>query len=378
MSIDYLNSSIENGSPCNWEIADDGALIVDLLYDRERASPNRAAGHWHFTLHGAAGTDVRLILRNFDNVWNGRHGSPISDRTNVYVSNDGRNWVHVVATKREDNTLEAQFRISTGTVHVARLEPYRVSDLTRWLERIEPHEQVEIVQIGETVEKRPLEIVRVGRDDAPHRVLIRARSHPWEPGGNWLTQGLIDALLRPDGAPFLERYAVDVLPMAAKDGVMRGHTRFNALGMDLNRDWHAPADPKLAPENAALETWLDAQIAEGRAPSLALDLHNDNSGRLHVSRPDGGAEAYVANMERFESLMREHTWFREGMTGGNFRNPGTFGEGLLARHGIDAAILELNCDWIAGLKKVPYGADWRRLGEGMRVVFRDYFAFAAS
>ena len=42
-----------------------------------------------------------------------------------------------------------------------------------------------------------------------------------------------------------------VMPMANKDGVAKGRTRFNLNGIDLNRGWDKPADEKLAPENAA-------------------------------------------------------------------------------------------------------------------------------
>ena len=47
----------------------------------------------------------------------------------------------------------------------------------------------------------------------------------------------------------LEKYCVYIMPMANKDGVARGKTRFNSRGKDLNRDWDRPADPILSPEN---------------------------------------------------------------------------------------------------------------------------------
>jgi hypothetical protein len=78
-------------------------------------------------------------------------------------------------------------------------------------------------------------------------------------------------------------------------------------------------------------------------------------------------------MKRFEELLKKHTWFREGSTGGTFRNPGSIGEGLLERYGIDAVILELNCDWIAGLQKPPEGKDWELLGRQMLRAFAEYF-----
>src|SRR2546428_6235688 len=90
MGLEYISTCFENGSPLDWEIGADGVIHVRLLYDHERGSPNRAAGHWHFQLHARPGDALTLVLENFDNIWNGRAGSPISDRTSCFVSPDGR------------------------------------------------------------------------------------------------------------------------------------------------------------------------------------------------------------------------------------------------------------------------------------------------
>jgi hypothetical protein len=376
MSLEYISTCFENASPLDWEIDADGVIHLRLLYDHERGSPNRAAGHWHFQLHARAGDTLTLLLENFDNIWNGRAGSPISERTSCFVSRDGRAWSAVPAPKIAGNRLQVSLRMDGDTLYLARLEPYRLGDLERFLSEIRDNARVEITPIGRTVEGRELEIIRVGHPEAPHHVLIRARSHPWEPGGNWLVQGLIRRLQEDDAAArcALDRYCVHVLPMAAKDGVVRGHTRFNVLGMDLNRNWERPADPALAPENHALETWLNGIIHQGLRPELAIDLHNDNSGRLHVSRPRSDGDRHLAKMKRLEELLFAHTWFREGTRYPGQQEPWTFGEGLLERYGIDACILELNCDWIEGLQKVPFGKDWELLGRQMAEVFLAYFA----
>jgi murein tripeptide amidase MpaA len=122
--------------------------------------------------------------------------------------------------------------------------------------------------IGKTVEARDLEIVRVGNPLAPYRVFLRARAHPWEAGGNWVVHGLVNRLLKDDDDArlFLKRYCLYVMPMANKDGVARGRSRFNLHGKDLNRDWNSPADPALAPENAALEDWLSKMMTDGKPP----------------------------------------------------------------------------------------------------------------
>ena len=264
------------------------------------------------------------------------------------------------------------------SLYVARLEPYRISDLDRLLKSIEKDPRVEVTPVGRTVEGRPLEIVRVGDPHAPHHVFLRARAHPWESGGNWAVEGLVRRLLSGDdeAKKYLRSYCLWVLPMANKDGVARGWTRFNVQGKDLNRNWDKPADASLAPENVAVEKWVEAMIAQGRRPDLAIDLHNDGSGLLHVSRPEARSpqtDRYLARMERLEKLLRANTWFTEGSTKGDFHNPGTIGEGLLARYGITACIHELNCNRIAGLNDFATGTNWKIYGEQLALVFFKFF-----
>jgi zinc carboxypeptidase len=264
----------------------------------------------------------------------------------------------------------------TPQLYVARMEPYRLSDLDRFLGSIRGNRLVQITPIGKTVAGRDLEIIRIGSPDAPYHVFVRARAHPWESGSNWVAQGLIERLLKDDDESrrFLRAYSVSVLPMANKDGVARGGTRFNLRGKDLNRNWDKPANPELAPENVALERWLEAAIASGRRPHLALELHNDGSGRLHISRPPvPQLERHLARMATFEELLRKHTWFTEGATNAAFRNSGTLGDGWLERYGIDAAVHEFNCNWVEGLKDYTSSRHWMDYGAGLARVFEDYF-----
>jgi hypothetical protein len=374
--FEFINTAFENASPLHWEVDADGVIQVYLVYDQERSSPNRANGHWHFQIQAKPGSKLRVVLNNLDNVWNGRKASVANDQTLSVLSADGRYWRPTRTKLLPGNRLQLDVEMPGPVLYVARLEPYRLSDLDKLLESIKGNPRVEITPIGKTVEGRDLEVVRVGNPEAPHRVFLRARAHAWEPGGNWVVQGLIRRLLQDDETArrYLERYCVYVLPMANKDGVARGRTRFNALGKDLNRNWDQPADPKLAPENRALETWVEALIKQGRRPDLALDLHNDDGGRLHISRPEKtDLKRYLARMKLLEDLLRKHTWFTEGSTGESFHNPGTVADGLLVRYGIDAAVHELNANWIAGLKDYPSGRNWELYGEQLCQVFFEYF-----
>jgi hypothetical protein len=369
VGLDYIFTGFENASGIQWELDDAGVAHVSLIYDRERLSPNRAVLHWHFQLQGTPGSEVHLLLKNFDNIWNGRHGSPIRNGASCAVSEEGEAWRVIQGQQTDENFLDLNVILPpSGRLYVARIEPYRISDHVRLLAEIQGHRDVAIEEMGHSVEGRALEMVRVGPADAAFRVLLRARAHPWETGGNWVLEGLIREMLEK-----MPNFCLYAMPMSNKDGVAHGSSRFNAMGKDLNRDWMGPADPVLAPENVALENWLDRMEAKNQLPHLAIDFHNDSSGKLHVSRPDGQYEVYLNRMDRLERVLTEHTWFTEGSTGSNFKNDGTFGEGLLMRWGIDACIMELNCNWSAGLSKAPLGADWIVMGKQMSRAFTAYF-----
>ena len=367
----FINTNFENASQLDWTIDSLGIINISLNYDHERSSINRANGHWHFQLEADSGTEVTILLKNFENIWNGMKGIPVSEKTNCLISEDGVNWSIIPTDFISGNQLRIKIRMKSDKIYLASVEPYRISDLDKLLNELKKNPLVEITDIGKTVEGRKLEIIRLGNPKAPFNIILRARAHSWEPGGNWVVQGLVKKLLQEDSAPFLKRYCVYIMPMANKDGVSRGRTRFNTLGKDLNREWDFPADKFLTPEKFAFETWLNRMIKSGKKPDLAIDLHNDQGGNIHVNVPTSNNTAYVANMKRLENLLYTHTWFTEGPS--HVKNPGSFGEGLAKRFGIDAFVYELNYEWAKGLNKAPMAKDWELLGSQLSKVFYHYF-----
>ena len=372
--VEFISCYFENASPLYWEYNSDGSVSIHFPYDHERSSPNRQFTHIHFQVQAKPGSDVTLILHYFHNIWNGRLSSASAPARSLYISPDGKNWTAVPAQPLENNAHKLQLHMESGSLYVTGVEPYRLTDLNRFLAEINYNSLIEIQPIGLTVEGHLLEIIRVGNAQAPHSVVLRARAHPWESAGNWVVEGLIRSLLEPNekNAEYLNRYCVYILPMANKDGVARGMTRFNTMGMDLNRKWDLPADPALNPENRALENWIEEMINKGKKPDLLIDLHNDSNGKLLVSHPKVNPEPYLSNMEKLESMLLKHTWFTEGSS--RSFSYGSIGSGLVERYGIDACTYELNQLWIEGLKKVPFGEDWMLLGKQLRDVFYDYFA----
>ena len=178
----FINTGFENASPLWYEIATNGTIQVHLIYDHERSSPNRAAGHFHFQICAEAGSQQTIEIRNLENVWNGKPGSVANELKAAVVSENGRTWHPIPLERFGENQIRFSVRMRTPTLYVARVEPYRISDLEKFENSIRKNPQVQIAKIGRTVEGRDLEIIRVGNTNAPFRVFLRARAHPWEAG----------------------------------------------------------------------------------------------------------------------------------------------------------------------------------------------------
>ncbi|MBN1816093.1 MAG: DUF2817 domain-containing protein [Sedimentisphaerales bacterium] len=88
--------------------------------------------------------------------------------------------------------------------------------------------------VGTSVQGRPIQITVLG--NGPDTTFVMATIHGNEPAGTPLSQKLIEHL---NQRPYLLRgKKVIVMPVANPDGLAR-HSRFNANGIDLNRNFQA-------------------------------------------------------------------------------------------------------------------------------------------
>ena len=78
------------------------------------------------------------------------------------VSEDGRTWRPVPLESLPGDRVQLTIQMPGPRLYVARVEPYRLSDLDTLLRRIRKNPLVRITAIGRTVEGRELEIVRRG------------------------------------------------------------------------------------------------------------------------------------------------------------------------------------------------------------------------
>lgn len=379
--IKYIDYNFEFGSPLNWYVAEDSTVKIDLIYDYERDSPNRAAGHWYFKVITEPGTRLKLALGNMDNIWNGKKAAEIGnveEDVACYISYDKKNWTGLKTSRLQDKVLLVDFISKEKEVYVARIPPYTLSHLEKFLNEIRNHPNVKIMNVGATIELRPLEIIRIGNPDAKISVIFRGRAHPWESGGSWFLEGLVREFLNQNLTEKHPDLCIYIMPMANKDGVARGMTRFNLAGRDLNRNWDKAPDPEVDPERFALENFILTLVQKGKSPKLFFDMHNDDWGMMGLRPVNKKNELDIEKIKRMKTLMEKYTHFAEAVRIPEFgRQNGqggsaSLGNSIFDQYEIDRTVFELNANWIKSLRKIPMPDDWMKLGASFNYVIYDY------
>jgi hypothetical protein len=381
IKIRFIDYYFENGSPLSWEIQGDTIIKVSLLPDYERESLNRQTDHWNFRLEAEPGAHIKLILsKSLADVYNGKIATNwwnFKNDISCYISYDQKKWEVIRTSRLPGFELLVEFNMKAKSVYIARIPPYTISDLENLKSGINKNKLVKIYNIGTTVEKRPLEIIQLGNQSAPHSVVIRARAHPWEAGGNWVVEGLINKYLGKDSKKWSDKFCIYIMPMANKDGVARGMTRFNVSGKDLNRNWEVISDSVLCPEKYYFERFIAGLIKKGYKPDFAIDLHMDDYGSIGPAPHNKNDETFLKNIQLYEKLMRKYTSFSEEVsyswkTDSQVKSFMYFNGGLLTRYGIEAITYEFNANWIRGLNKIPEKEDYIKVGENLNNVFYEY------
>ena len=390
-NIKFVDYFFENASRVTWDIQGDSIMKIALLPDYERTALNRQTTHCYFRLVADAGAHVKFLLtKSVGGYYNGKE-VPLSKNWSVeydnplYISYDQKEWTPVKTAKVANGVdLLVELDMAHESVYIADLPPYTLTDLEHFKARIKTSESVKILNIGKTEENRPIEVIQLGNPDAANVFIIRARAHPWESGGNWVVEGLVSEFIA-KADTWEKSFCVFIVPMANKDGVARGMTRFTVSGMDLNRNWGAAPDARLCPENYALETFIKGLVKKGIKPRLAIDLHNDSYGGLMLGQVGEQDNDFMERIKSFEGLMHRFTSFSEKLkfTSVTREHPESaekfqFNDGLRRRFGIDAVVYELNAHWIGSLGKIPSVSDFKKVGHDLNTVFYEYSRLLTS
>lgn len=227
---------------------------------------------FNFCLQGCRGQACRLRLLNasqaaFPEGWSGYQ---------AVASYDRQNWFRV-PTEYDGSQLIISHTPDHDAVYYAYFTPYSYERHLDLIARFQGMKHCRLLDLGESVEGRAVELLRVTNDQVMGNKLnvwITARQHPGESMAEWFMEGVLNRLSRLDEfvtEALLKKVVFYLVPNMNPDGTYHGHLRTNALGVNLNREWHSPSLAR-SPE---VHCVLEAMKATG--VDLFLDIHGDET-----------------------------------------------------------------------------------------------------
>lgn len=225
---------------------------------------------FHFRLQGAKGEGCRIRLMNASEAsyaegW---------DNYNAVASYDRINWFRVPCYYN-GKELVIEHTPEHNSVYYSYFAPFSYEQHQNMVQQAQLSNHCELVNIGETVEGRDMDLLIIGEpDDNKKNIWIIARQHPGESMAEWFMQGLINRLLNENdsvSSKLLEKASFFLVPNMNIDGSIHGNLRANAAGSNLNREWANPSIEK-SPEVFHVRQFMDEWGCD-----LNLDIHGDEA-----------------------------------------------------------------------------------------------------
>lgn len=172
-------------------------------------------------------------------------------------------------------------------------QPIRMPEQTAsWLTAIaDGYADAVVEELGLSTEGRSI-LALVSGEGASRWLLVLGRQHPPETTGAVALQAFTERLFAGDAQAraFRDQLGLVVVPMLNPDGVVAGNWRFEASGIDLNRDW----GPFTRPESRLIRGLIDDRLAAGKTLVAGLDFHSTRKDVFYTQPDDEGSYGWLA------------------------------------------------------------------------------------
>jgi len=226
---------------------------------------------FHFRVAGAAGRELELKIVDlnasaYPGGWTGYRAC---------VSEDRGYWGRTDTTfdpNEDGGTLTIRYAPASDLAWFAYFAPYSLERHHDLVSEAAASEGVSYRCLGHSVDGRPIDCLEMGEGEVP--VWLFARQHPGESMAEWWMEGALEVLCDPaDPVARLlrQKCRLHLVPNCNPDGSVRGHLRTNAVGVNLNREWHEPSAAR-SPEVLAIRNAMDRTGVR-----FAMDVHGDEA-----------------------------------------------------------------------------------------------------
>ncbi|HEX8261480.1 MAG TPA: M14-type cytosolic carboxypeptidase [Allosphingosinicella sp.] len=273
------------------------AIAGDRI-DLEIAKDNQSDFYqwFYFRLTGGAGRAVELRILNCAGA-----AYPLGwEDYRACMSSDREEWERV-DTAYEDGVLSIKATPPSNSVWFAYFAPYTMERHHDLVSSVAAHPLVEHRSLGQTLDGQEMDYFRIG--EGPLQVWLYARQHPGETMAEWWMEGALERLLDeadPVARRLLAKATFHIVPNMNPDGSRRGHLRTNAVGTNLNREWHDPS-PERSPEVLCVRNEMDRTGVD-----FAMDVHGDEAIPANFLAGFEGIPSWnEAQQKRFDRFAEE-------------------------------------------------------------------------
>jgi murein tripeptide amidase MpaA len=223
---------------------------------------------FYFRVAGGAGRELTLRITNcagsaYPNGWPDYKG---------VMSLDREQWIRISDTRFANGVLTMKLTPPQDLVWIAYFAPYSMERHHDLVTQTAALPGVGYHSLGKSLDGQDIDCLQIG--DGPLNAWLYARQHPGESMAEWWMEGALEKLTDEDDpiARVLRKdCTIRVVPNMNPDGSRRGHLRTNAVGVNLNREWHAPSAEK-SPEVLCVRNAMDEV-----PPDFAMDIHGDEA-----------------------------------------------------------------------------------------------------
>lgn len=189
------------------------------------------------------------------------------------ASYDREYWFRV-DSRYDGEQLVIEHTSDCDQIYFAYFAPYSMERHADLIAFAQSCDFCEVETLGHSLDGQAIDCLRFGNADAEKKIWMIARQHPGESMAEWWMEGLVNRLMDeadPVSRELLKKAVVYLVPNMNPDGSRRGHLRTNAVGANLNREWHAPTLERSPEVFCVLEKMKSTGL------DFALDVHGDEA-----------------------------------------------------------------------------------------------------
>ncbi|MBR2136197.1 MAG: hypothetical protein IJ855_08280, partial [Bacteroidales bacterium] len=246
-------------------------LVYDIVSAKDPDNPVdtllEPSSRWfYFLMTGVKGKDITLKFIDTD-PW-----AP-------FYSYDNREWTRYDPENEMTGKFTARKTYDRDSVWVAYCIPYTNTHLNQMMDEWQYRNGVRIYSIGKSYQGRDMNMLVITNHEIPDknkkRIYIHGRVHPSESPCSWCLEGLIEELISPTPyARSLRDQAVFyILPFNNPDGVALGHSRCDAIGVNMESYYDRP-DSRTRPEVKNIKKFRETTTWGGNHFDLLLNFHS--------------------------------------------------------------------------------------------------------